>query len=166
MIPKYIIWHAMGELIEDGPNIYTAKEWLDFLNLSAHGGIEPNGNYQHWNDFNKICFHVGISKWKDDENLNNCSIGFEALVKARNYPELINAIKLPSTFTQGHYDTLSKQSAIVCKEFELYPDETCLTHKMVSGDHVRGKGKGKQDIGSGFDYMRCLMMTKAELLKL
>jgi len=166
MIPKYVIWHAMGEYIVSEGKTYTAKQWLNHLNLSAHGGIQPDGSYLHWNDFGKVCWHAGESEWNGDSDLNECSVGFEALIKATNYAELLNAMKLPSTYTQGHYDMLAKQSAIVCKRFELYPDESILTHKMVSGDHVRGEGKGKHDIGSGFDYMRCLMMTKAELLRL
>ena len=63
----------------------------------------------------------------------------------------LKAIKKPGTYTQAQFD----RAVEVCKYWiKLYkiPISNIVRHSDCSGDHVRGKGKGKRDPGAAFDW--------------
>ena len=66
---------------------------------------------------------------------------------------LAQSIETPGTYTEEQF----KQSVDVCKwwmkEYNI-PANAVVRHSDVSGDDVRGKGKGKTDPGSAFDWDR------------
>lgn len=162
MKPKYIIIHSMAkELLDAGVN-YTAKDFLIKLGYSAHGFFYTEGSYDLWIPTNQIAKHAGVSKWLDDTDLNRCSIGYEiCLDNCNDWSTLVREMKKPESFTNQMYKSLADQCAADCKKYGIDPMTQILTHEMVSGDHVRGAGKGKIDPGEGFDYMRLISMVKA-----
>jgi N-acetyl-anhydromuramyl-L-alanine amidase AmpD len=165
MTPKYIIIHAMGETIIEGAKEYTAVEWLHHLRLSAHELIYPNGVSYQMRDWNVRAAHAGVSKWGDDVGLNSCSLGFELLIEgAHNYGLLLQKMATEGIYTDLQYDKLAQLCADACIKFDLHPNHSILTHEMVAGDNVRGKGKGKRDPGRAFDIKRLIGMTNLKML--
>lgn len=164
MIPKYIIIHSMSKEILYHSKTYTYKEWLCKLGLECHGFIFQDGNIEHWIDKDLRADHAGKSEWNGDTNLNSCSLGYEILIEGVNdWAGFKKAIAKPESFKDAVYVSLSKEVAKDCKRFNI-PLHNILLHSDVSGDDVRGEGKGKIDAGSGFDYVRFINMVRAEMI--
>lgn len=152
----------MCKYIMHNGKLVFARDFLKEINLSAHDLIDSEGNQIHMVSTDQRASHAGVSRWLDDEGLNSCSIGIELLIDgATTYGEFVESIKKTETFTQKHYDVCALFCSIYCKKYGIDPMTQILTHEMVSGDHVRGAGKGKIDPGEGFDYMRLISMVKA-----
>ena len=69
--------------------------------VSCHYLIDRRGQIIRMVDENKIAWHAGKSKWKNFNNLNNCSIGIELVNKGHQFGyekftnlQLRNLIKL------------------------------------------------------------------------
>lgn len=159
--PKGIIVHAMAYEINGMP----AWEFLESIGLSAHAFIPPepiNVRDREYNvvlgqDDNKKAYHAGLSKHNDLTKLNNHYLGVEFLIDISNWEELLARMEIRDTYTQ--FKTLIRQVDWVtssqmdagvawCKEMmKTYniPIENIVYHSDVSGDDVRGDGKGKID---------------------
>jgi len=152
IVPKGIIVHSMGEYIKlpEGP-VY-AKDFLQSVKLSVHGFIQPDGRYDKMLDTPGKAFHAGKSKFGDLENLNSHFLGFELLVPGEHdFGTFSKAIETPGTYTDAQFKT----TVDVCKYWiDKYniPVDAIVRHSDVSGDDVRGAGKGKTDPGSAFDW--------------
>lgn len=155
-----IIIHSMGQYIGG----IHAFDFLENIGLSAHFLIEDDGNTFYGPNHNRVAYHAGVSEWKGDTNLNKNSIGIELLIAGdHNYSSFIKAIRDTHSFSESHYETLAK----LCKDLmNIYPKITLdkiLTHSDVSGDRVRGEGKGKVDPGSGFSMLELKLRIRSIL---
>ena len=97
-------------------------------------------------------FHAGKSEWNGLQHLNSHYIGFELLVPGKQtYDSFLKAIEKEGTYTDAQMECTVE----VCRHWmDKYniPLENVIRHSDCSGDHVRGKGKGKVDPGSAFDW--------------
>ena len=80
---KYLILHYTG--------MASGKEALDRLcdeaaAVSAHYLIEEDGEIFSLVDENMRAWHAGISKWEDDGDINDLSIGIEIVNTGHPYP--------------------------------------------------------------------------------
>lgn len=165
-IVKYILIHTHAKSITHKGKTYTPIEWLNHLGYSYHRFYYHNGQVNEMTPLNEKALHAGVSEWKEDSNLNNCSIGKCIILnESTDWSSFVRENKLPSAFTNEMYASLSKDCAKVCRAHELVPKDAIILHRWVSGDHVRGEGKGKIDPGQGFDWQRLVSMTESELLR-
>ena len=152
IVPKGIIVHSMAEYLklDDGPKY--AKDFLESVGLSVHGFIQPDGRYDKMLDTPSKAFHAGKSVYGDLSGLNSHFLGFELLVPGEHdFGTFSKAIETPGTYTDAQFKT----AVDVCKYWiDKYkiPVDAIVRHSDVSGDDVRGKGKGKTDPGSAFDW--------------
>ena len=61
------------------------------------------------------------------------------------------AIETPGTYTEEQFKTSVEVCKWWMKEYNI-PANAVVRHSDVSGDDVRGKGQGKTDPGSAFDW--------------
>jgi len=150
--PKGIILHSMAEyLVYNGKKMY-AKEFLKELKLSVHGFIKPNGEYDKMIETPGKAFHAGKSLHEGVSGLNSHYLGVELLVPGQHdFSSFSKAINTPGTYTQEQFDTTVKVFKFWMDKYNI-PASKVVRHSDVSGDHVRGKGKGKTDPGSAFDW--------------
>lgn len=150
--PKGIILHSMAEyLVYNGKKMY-AKEFLKELKLSVHGFIKPNGEYDKMVETPGKAFHAGKSLHEGLSGLNSHYLGVELLVPGQHdFGSFSKAINTPGTYTQEQFDTTVKVFKFWMDKYNI-PASRVVRHSDVSGDHVRGRGKGKTDPGSAFDW--------------
>ena len=150
--PKGIILHSMSEyLIWEGEKLY-AKDFLKKLKLSVHGFIKPDGTYDKMVESPGKAFHAGKSLHEGLSGLNSHYLGVELLVPGVNdYGSFSKKINQKGTYSQAQFDTTVDVFKYWMKQFNI-PASRVVRHSDVSGDHVRGKGKGKTDPGSAFDW--------------
>lgn len=138
----------MAEYVES----VEASEFLQDIGLSAHYLVYPDGKIAVCVNPENRAYHAGVSAWKGENDLNQSFIGIEVLVPGNyTWGGFVEAIKDPESFNQQQYEACGR----LCNYLMLrYPDITMdriLRHSEVSGDDVRGEGKGKIDPGTGFD---------------
>lgn len=80
---KYLIVHYTG--------MATGQQAIDRLcdpvaSVSAHYVVEENGDIYALVDEEKRAWHAGVSKWEDDEDINDLSIGIEIVNPGHPYP--------------------------------------------------------------------------------
>lgn len=152
--PKGIILHSMSEyLVYEGEKLY-AKDFLKKLRLSVHGFIKPDGTYDKMIETPGKAFHAGKSLHEGLSGLNSHYLGVELLVPGVNdYGSFSKKIKTPGTYTEKQFDTTVDVFKFWMKKYNI-PASHVVRHSDVSGDHVRGKGKGKTDPGPAFDWER------------
>ena len=152
IVPKGIIVHSMAEYLKMPEGPMKAHDFLKSVNLSVHGFIHPNGEYEKMIETPNRASHAGKSVHEDLVGLNSHFLGFELLVPGEHdYGSFSKAIKNPGTYTEEQFDAVVD----VCKWWiEKYniPTENVVRHSDVSGDDVRGEGKGKTDPGPAFDW--------------
>lgn len=150
--PKGIILHSMSEyLMYEGKRMY-AKDFLKKLGLSVHGFIKPDGTYDKMIESPGKAFHAGKSLHEGLSGLNSHYLGVELLVPGTNdYGSFSKKITQKGTYSQAQFDTTVKVFKFWMDKFNI-PASRVVRHSDVSGDHVRGKGKGKTDPGSAFDW--------------
>ena len=154
IVPKGIIVHSMAEYLkmDDGP--MKASDFIKSVKLSVHGYIHPNGEYEKHIETPGKAFHAGKSKWGDLENLNSHFLGFELLVPGEHdFGTFSKAIETPGTYTEEQFNSAVEVTKWWMKEYNI-PLENVVRHSDCSGDDVRGKGQGKTDPGSAFDWER------------
>ncbi len=98
--PKRIVVHAMGEKIDDGNNIYSARDWLDYLGYSAHILVKPDGDMIRCRDDEQGAYHA--------RGYNTDSLGIEFLVKGtHDYSTFLEALKTdwatPEQYKAGYH---------------------------------------------------------------
>lgn len=152
IIPKGIIVHSMAEYLQWEGEWITAHEFLKELRLSVHGFIHPNGKYEKMIQSPGRASHAGKSLHEGISGLNSHYLGFELLVPGKHdYGSFSKAIETPGTYTDAQFD----RAVSVCKYWMKkynFSSKNVVRHSDVSGDDVRGKGKGKTDPGSAFDW--------------
>ena len=150
--PKGIIVHSMAEYLKMDSGPMKASDFLKSVKLSVHGFIHPDGTYEHMIKSPGKAFHAGKSEWNGLRYLNNHYLGVELLVAGKHdFGTFSKAINTPGTYTKSQFKT----SVDVCKYWiKLYriPLSNVVRHSDCSGDNIRGKGKGKTDPGSAFDW--------------
>lgn len=152
--PKGIIVHSMAEYLKtpDGP--LGAHDFLKSIDLSVHGFIHPNGEYEKMIDSPNKAYHAGKSEWNGLSYLNSHYLGFELLVEgAHDYDSFAKAINTEGTYTEEQFQKAVDVCKWWMKEYNI-PVENVVRHSDCSGDDVRGAGKGKTDPGSAFDWDR------------
>ena len=152
IIPKGIIIHSMGEylLIEGKP--MKAHDFLKSVKLSVHGFIHPDGTYEKMVETPGKAFHAGKSVFGDLSGLNSHFLGFELLVPGEHdFGTFSKAIETPGTYTDEQFDKAVGVCKYWMKQYDI-PADAVVRHSDVSGDDVRGAGKGKTDPGSAFDW--------------
>lgn len=150
--PKGIIVHSMAEFLKMPEGPMKAHDFLKSVKLSVHGFIHPDGTYEKMVSSPNKAAHAGKSKFGDLEYLNSHFLGFELLVPGEHdFGTFSKAIETPGTYTDEQFN----KAVEVCKYWmEQYniPVDAVVRHSDVSGDDVRGAGKGKTDPGSAFDW--------------
>lgn len=138
-------------LMYEGKRMY-AKDFLKKLGLSVHGFIKPDGTYDKMIESPGKAFHAGKSLHEGLSGLNSHYLGVELLVPGTNdYGSFSKKITQKGTYSQAQFDTTVKVFKFWMDKFNI-PASRVVRHSDVSGDHVRGKGKGKTDPGSAFDW--------------
>lgn len=152
--PKGIILHSMSEyLMWKGQKLY-AKDFLKTLGLSVHGFIKPDGTYDKMIESPNKAFHAGKSLHEGLSGLNSHFLGVELLVPGTNdYASFTKAIKTKGTYSEAQFQQTAKVFKFWMNKYNI-PASHVVRHSDVSGDHVRGKGKGKTDPGPAFDWER------------
>jgi len=150
--PKGIILHSMSEyLMWKGKKLY-AKDFLKVLGLSVHGFITPDGKYDKMITSPNKAFHAGKSLHEGLSGLNSHYLGVELLVPGVNdYGSFTKKIKQKGTYSEAQFNTTVEVFKYWMKQFNI-PASRVVRHSDVSGDNVRGKGKGKTDPGSAFNW--------------
>jgi N-acetyl-anhydromuramyl-L-alanine amidase AmpD len=154
IVPKGIIIHSMAEYLKMPKGPMKAHDFLKSVKLSVHGFIHPDGEYEKMVETPGKASHAGKSQFGELSFLNSHFLGFELLVPGEHdFATFSKAIETPGTYTQAQFD----QAIAVCKywmnQYNI-PMEAVVRHSDVSGDNVRGKGKGKTDPGSAFDWKK------------
>lgn len=138
--------------LPEGPKY--AKHFLESINLSVHGFIKTDGIYDKMIESPNKASHAGKSEWGEWKYLNGHFLGVELLVYgAHDYASFSEAIETPGTYNQAQFDSLVR----VCQWWMIKYNilaENIVRHSDVSGDDVRGKGRGKIDPGSAFDWVK------------
>ena len=150
--PKGVIVHSMSEYLklDDGPKY--AKDFLESIGLSVHGFIKPDGTYEKMISSPGKAFHAGKSYHNGLSGLNSHYLGFELLVPGtHDFGTISKAIETEGTYTDEQMKTAVEVCQYWMKEYDI-PADNIVRHSDVSGDDVRGKGKGKTDPGSAFDW--------------
>jgi N-acetyl-anhydromuramyl-L-alanine amidase AmpD len=142
-----------GKKVKDYPEWIFCKDWLEIIGLSVHGYVLPNGD---WLEGNKPapeeCWHAGKSKWGNLSGLNKHFLGFEVIVEGRNdYGTFIKKLRTENWVSDSALMTCVRKSKEWLKEYN-YTSKMILRHSDVSGDDVRGVGKGKLDTGKMFPW--------------
>jgi N-acetyl-anhydromuramyl-L-alanine amidase AmpD len=105
-------------------------------------------------------FHAGKSLHEGLSGLNSHYLGIELLVPGVNdYASFNKKINQKGTYSQAQFDTTVEVFKYWMKQYNI-PVSRVVRHSDVSGDHVRGKGKGKTDPGSAFrwdDFKKALV---------
>jgi N-acetylmuramoyl-L-alanine amidase len=152
IVPKGIIVHSMAEFLKMPEGPMKAHDFLKSVKLSVHGFIHPDGTYEKMIETPGKAAHAGASKWGDLEMLNGHFLGFELLVPGEHdFGTFSKAIETPGTYTQAQFDTAVEVCKHWIKQYGI-PVENVVRHSDCSGDDVRGKGQGKTDPGSAFDW--------------
>ena len=97
-------------------------------------------------------FHAGKSLHEGLSGLNSHYLGVELLVPGVNdYGSFIKKIQQRGTYSKKQFDTTVEVFKFWMKKFNI-PASRVVRHSDVSGDHVRGIGKGKVDPGNAFNW--------------
>ena len=98
-------------------------------------------------------WHAGLSEWNGHKNLNNHFLGVCFAVDRDEYTwkGYLEAIKKP--FSEEQF-SLGLNTVRGYMSFYNIKKENIARHSDVSPDSLRGKGKGKVDVGSGFQWER------------
>ena len=152
--PKGIIVHSMAEYLKMPEGPMKAHDFLKTLKLSVHGFIHPDGTYEKMVSSPGKAYHAGKSEWNGLQHLNSHYLGFELLVQGEHdFGTFSKAIEEEGTYTEEQFKTSVETVKWWMNEYDI-PAYNVVRHSDCSGDHVRGKGKGKTDPGSAFDWER------------
>ena len=152
--PKGIIVHSMAEYLKMPEGPMKAHDFLKTLKLSVHGFIHPDGTYEKMVSSPGKAYHAGKSEWNGLQHLNSHYLGFELLVQGEHdFGTFSKAIEEEGTYTEEQFKASVETVKWWMNEYDI-PADNVVRHSDCSGDDVRGKGKGKTDPGSAFDWER------------
>jgi len=152
--PKGIIVHSMAEYLKMPEGPMKAHDFLKSVKLSVHGFIHPDGTYEKMVSSPGKAYHAGKSEWNGLQHLNSHYLGFELLVQGEHdFGTFSKAIEEKGTYTEEQFKTSVETVKWWMNEYNI-PADNVVRHSDCSGDDIRGKGKGKTDPGSAFDWER------------
>jgi len=150
--PVGIIVHSMTELIDWEGETITAAQLLEKLKLSVHALIHPDGTVEEIIPANKKAAHAGKSLHNELSGLNSFFLGYEILVPGKNdFGSFSKKIEEDGCYTDEQFEAAVRLTKGWMNEFGIKKEDV-VRHSDVSGDDVRGEGKGKTDPGAGFDW--------------
>jgi N-acetyl-anhydromuramyl-L-alanine amidase AmpD len=150
--PIGVVVHSMSELFDWEGEEITARQLLDKLGLGIHCLIHPDGTVEEVIPPTQKASHAGISAHRGLSNLNSYFLGFELLVKGKNdYGTFIKKIDEPGCYTEAQFEAAVNLTKQWMEQYNIEAKDV-VRHSDVSGDDIRGDGKGKVDPGSAFDY--------------
>lgn len=134
--PNMLVIHAMGETIDTEDKDYPADEWLEFLGLSAHFLIKPDGSIIKLR-------HTKTGAWHA-KGFNKNSVGIEFLVPGlHTYETFLETIQTDWVTTKQFEAGVELSKGIV-DYFNMSLDKV-VRHSDISPGR-------KKDPGSGFDW--------------
>lgn len=140
--PDRIIIHCMGEFIDTGKEIFSARDFLNRNGLSAHSLITPSGVNIRLRHDDQGAYHA--------RNFNRDSLGMEFLVPGvHNYATFKEKIKNPYTFI----DQFEEGIIQVREWIEKFGIKKIDTHSGVDPSR-------KIDPGNGFDFEYFMQRVK------
>jgi len=152
--PKGIIVHSMAEYLKMPEGPMKAHDFLKSVKLSVHGFIHPDGTYEKMVSSPGKAYHAGKSEWNGLQHLNSHYLGFELLVQGEHdFGTFSKAIEEKGTYTEEQFKTSVETVKWWMNEYDI-PADNVVRHSDCSGDDIRGKGNGKTDPGSAFDWER------------
>ena len=152
--PKGIIVHSMAEYLKMPEGPMKAHDFLKSVKLSVHGFVHPDGTYEKMVESPGKAFHAGKSYHEPYSGLNSHYLGFELLVPGEHdFGTFSKAIETEGTYTEEQFKTSVEIVKWWMNEYNI-PADRVVRHSDVSGDDIRGEGKGKTDPGSSFDWNR------------
>ena len=161
-------WDFLNENLGLSAHAFIAEDTFLFEDKDGRiskefGGLVPKNPVliEGQND-GLVAYHAGKSKWKDLDNLNNHFLGVEILVNKTPYVKELKRRNISDPYSQflfiinnidwlqaKTFDLLVNWCVEKMKKFDI-PIENVVLHSDVSGDDVRGEGKGKRDAGDKF----------------
>lgn len=87
-------------------------------------------------------WHAGKSVWRGREDCNSWMAGIALIGGQDDEP-----------YTDAQYDALARRTGRIVTQYPV-ERENVTGHEFVSGDDVRGEGKGKTDPGPAFRWDR------------
>ncbi len=137
---KYLILHYTG--------MATGKEALDRLcdpeaSVSAHYLIEEDGQIFSLVDEEKRAWHAGVSKWEEDTDINDLSIGIEIVNTGHPYPGYESVYQ---HFPEAQMEALIPLAQGIVRKHNIKPWHV-LGHSDVAW-------RRKIDPGELFDWQR------------
>ncbi len=156
-----VIIHAMSEYVVSEGNTIFALDFLNEIQLGCHYFIAPDGLVLNGVNPDFRTPHVGRSELGGRKWLNETSIGIEFLVPGVNtYSKFLKTLNCKNPFTSEQYTAGAGLVAKLKKNFpEIDKGHRVVGHDNVSGDDVRGEGRGKKDPGSKFDWGKLNSLT-------
>lgn len=159
------IIHAIGERVVLGDKgtvpaltLLKRSHMLLGATISVHALVKPDGTIIRCVDDDREAYHAGHSKFGELENLNRTFLGAEFLVAGEwDYAAFRQEMLRANVgYTAEQYDAGGWLYASWMKAHDFNLNQV-VRHMQVSGDHVRGNGKGKLDPGVGFNRGRFSM---------
>lgn len=143
--PKIIVVHAMGEYIDDGHTVKSARDFLDSYKLSAHILCEPNGDLIQCRADYQVAWHA--------RGHNTNSLGIEVLVSGtHNYVTFLRAIKKKNWATDEQMISAAEQVREWMYLYHINIDKV-VRHSDLSPDR-------KVDPGTGFNWIKFKKMLE------
>lgn len=115
------------------PSQHPYFEEICDLKVSSHLLIRRDGNITQFVPFHERAWHAGASRYKEEENCNDFSIGIE----------LEGTDDIP--YTNAQYDALARCCNILIETYPMLSSETIVGHCDVAPDR-------KTDPGESFDW--------------
>jgi AmpD protein len=117
------------------PAFHPYFEKIHQLKVASHLLIERNGTIKQYVSFDRCAHHAGTSKFKDQINCNNFSIGIE-LEGTEN-----------SLYTDTQYEGLIKITQTLMSVYPKLRTDRIVGHSDIAPER-------KADPGEGFDWSR------------
>ncbi|HPF46545.1 MAG: N-acetylmuramoyl-L-alanine amidase [Alphaproteobacteria bacterium] len=144
---KYIIFHYTG--------MSTGDEALERLcdpeaSVSAHYLIEEDGTVFNMVDEDKRAWHAGVSRWENDVDINDLSIGIEIVNPGHSYPGYAGGYR---AFPEMQMDAVKKLSLGIIRRHEISPfyilghSDVAWRRKIDPGELFDWQGLAKDGIG-------------------
>lgn len=131
---KYIIIHATW-MADDAE---AMRWWMNpAKEISPHYFIDAEAKLYQFVEDNEVAWHAGISQWKDDVNLNGCSLGIEI-----SNPDEHGSVP----YTEAQYAALNELLKILMVKHDILP-ENILAHSAIAPGR-------KTDPGEHFDWSK------------
>jgi len=156
-----IIIHAMSEYLYHDGNVVFCVDFLNDIQLGCHYFIAPDGLVINGVNPDFRTPHVGRSEYLGRKWLNETSIGIEFLIAgvSWNYAVFADAMKVGKQITDEQYKSGGELIATLKKKFPSILSRI-VGHMNVSGDNIRGEGRGKIDPGQHFNWEALTTFTE------